>query len=153
VYSGGGFSNVFAAPTYQSAALKTYFSEYPPPYGSDQYNTSRSRGFPDIAANGANYAIAVDGIWKLVFGTSASAPVVGSILTLINAARLDIGKSPIGFINPVLYRNPDMFNDIVVGGNPGCGTAGFQAVKGWDPVTGLGTPNFPKMLERWLSLP
>jgi len=33
------------------------------------------------------------------------------------------------------------------------GTPGFTAVKGWDPVTGLGTPNFPKMLATFLLLP
>jgi tripeptidyl-peptidase-1 len=33
------------------------------------------------------------------------------------------------------------------------GTDGFSAVKGWDPVTGLGTPNYPKMLEFFMSLP
>lgn len=42
---------------------------------------------------------------------------------------------------------------VVNGSNPGCGTLGFQAVEGWDPATGLGTPNYPKMLELFLSLP
>ena len=46
-----------------------------------------------------------------------------------------------------------MFNDITNGTNPGCGTVGFTAVKGWDPVTGLGTINFPKLLARFLLLP
>jgi len=59
----------------------------------------------------------------------------------------------VGFVNPVLYAHPEMFNDITLGDNPGCGTNGFEAVPGWDPVTGLGTPNFPKMLEVFLSLP
>lgn len=40
-----------------------------------------------------------------------------------------------------------------MGGNQGCGTAGYTAVPGWDPVTGLGTPNFPKLLAMWLLLP
>jgi tripeptidyl-peptidase-1 len=37
--------------------------------------------------------------------------------------------------------------------DPNCGSPGFQASKGWDPVTGLGTPNYPKMLEYFLGLP
>jgi tripeptidyl-peptidase-1 len=41
-----------------------------------------------------------------VFGTSASAPVVGAILTLVNDARLSAGKKPIGFINPTVYYLP-----------------------------------------------
>jgi tripeptidyl-peptidase-1 len=59
----------------------------------------------------------------------------------------------VGFINPVLYANPGVLNDIKKGNNPGCGTDGFQAVKGWDPVTGLGTPNYGKMLSLWMGLP
>ena len=48
-----------------------------------------------------------------------------------------------GFLNPWLYsQGYQGLNDIVGGNNPGCNTQGFQAVKGWDPVTGLGTPNF-----------
>lgn len=78
--------------------------------------------------------IAIDGNFSLVYGTSASSPVLGSILTLINQARFDTGKGSIGFINPVAYANPGVFNDITEGGNQGCGTAGFSAAPGWDPV-------------------
>ncbi|KAN0090293.1 Peptidase S8/S53 domain containing protein [Hyaloscypha variabilis] len=154
IYSGGGFSNVFGVPSYQASAIKTYFAEHKPPYTSEQYNTSEtSRGLPDVSANGVNYVIAIDGEFEYVFGTSASTPVFGSIITLINAARLNVGKSSVGFINPTIYKYPQIFNDITSGGNQGCGTPGFTAVSGWDPVTGLGTPNFPKMLATWLLLP
>lgn len=118
-----------------------------------QYNNSQTvRGYPDISANGANYVVAVDGSLSLVYGTSASSPVVGSIITLINEQRIAAGKSVVGFINPVLYENPDALNDITSGGNEGCGTAGFTAVEGWDPVTGLGTPDYEKLLSVWLAL-
>lgn len=154
IFSGGGFSNVFPMPSYQSAAVKEFFANHPPPYTAAQYNNSQmTRGFPDISANGANYVIAVDGTFSLVYGTSASSPVVGSILTLVNEARLTIGKSSIGFVNPTLYANPGILNDITSGGNMGCGTPGFTATTGWDPVTGLGTPNFPKLVAKFLSLP
>jgi tripeptidyl-peptidase I len=43
---------------------------------------------------------------------------------------LNIGKRPVGFVNPVLYANPQIFNDITAGKNPGCGTNGFSAVEG-----------------------
>ena len=153
IFSGGGFSNVFPLPAYQSAAVKSFFANHPPPYTSAQYNNSqKTRGFPDISANGANYVVAVDGTFSLVYGTSASTPVVASIFTLINEARLAVGKSAVGFINPVLYANPGDLNDITSGGNQGCGTAGFTATTGWDPVTGLGTPNFVKLIARFLAL-
>lgn len=139
IYSGGGFSNVFPMPSYQSTAVASYFANHNPPYGADRYNNSRkTRGFPDVSANGANYVVAVDGEFELVFGTSASSPTFGSILSLINNARLLLGKSSIGFANPVLYANSYVLNDVTSGGNQGCGTAGFTAVSGWDPVTGLG---------------
>jgi hypothetical protein len=50
----------------------------------------------------ANYVVAVNGGYFLVFGTSASSPVVGALLTMINDARLTIGKNPLGFINPTV---------------------------------------------------
>ncbi len=110
------------------------------------------RGYPDVSANGANYVVAVDGSLSLVYGTSASSPVFGSIITLINEQRVAAGKSAVGFLNPTLYANPGAFTDIISGGNQGCGTNGFTAVAGWDPVTGLGTPNYTKLLAVFLAL-
>ncbi|KDQ54047.1 hypothetical protein JAAARDRAFT_72123 [Jaapia argillacea MUCL 33604] len=155
IYSGGGFSNHFQRPGYQKKAVEKYLTNYPPPYPPNLWNTNNARAFPDLSANGANYAVAVDDAFISVYGTSASAPVVGAILTLVNDARLAVGKGPIGFINPTIYSKffRGAFNDITTGGNQGCGTPGFQAAPGWDPVTGLGTPNFPEMLVRWLTLP
>ncbi|KAF8144383.1 subtilisin-like protein [Mycena galopus ATCC 62051] len=156
IQSGGGFSNYFAMPSYQKSQVSSYLTNHPPPYSGAQYNNSgMSRGFPDLSANGAWYAVAVQGAIYDVFGTSASTPVVGGILTLINDARLAAGKSTIGFINPTIYSTAfaSAFNDVTNGTNPGCGTAGFTTAKGWDPVTGLGTPNFPKLKNLWLTLP
>lgn len=71
IKSGGGFSNVFSMPSYQREAVNEYFATSPPPYNSDTYNNSKVvRGFPDVAANGANYVTAVDGKFTLSFGTS-----------------------------------------------------------------------------------
>ena len=152
IYSGGGFSNVFPIPDYQKTEVAKYFSAHNPPYTATQYNNSQAvRGYPDVSANGANYVVAVDGSLSLVFGTSASAPTFGSIITLINEERVKAGKPTVGFINPTLYANPGAFNDIVSGGNQGCGTPGFTAVEGWDPVTGLGTPNYEKLLQVFMD--
>jgi tripeptidyl-peptidase I len=43
-------------------------------------------------------------------------------------------------------------NDIVTGSNPGAGTEGLQCVEGWDPVTGLGTPDYGKLLKVFMAL-
>lgn len=140
-------------PYYQSSAVKTYFKNHLPPYSAAQYNNSQlTRGFPDIAANGANYIVTVNGEWELVYGTSASRPLLGSIITLINEARYNFGKGSVGFMNPVAYANPGIFNDFTTGRNMGCATAGFTAVSGWDPITGLGTPNYELMLPLFLAL-
>ncbi|OCH91088.1 subtilisin-like protein [Obba rivulosa] len=156
IFSGGGFSNVFAIPEYQRAAVRTYLTKYPPPYAANIYNSSGySRAFPDISANGANYLVVIQGKVFRLYGTSASSPVSAAILSAVNDARLSEGKGPIGFINPTIYSSAfnGAFNDITNGTNPGCGTNGFAARPGWDPITGLGTPNFPELLGRWLDLP
>ncbi|KAH8992609.1 peptidase S8/S53 domain-containing protein [Lactarius akahatsu] len=83
-------------------------------------------------------------------GTSIATPVVAGIISLLNGWLISVGQDPLGFLNPWLYgRGLAALNDITEGSNPGCGTDGFSAVAGWDPapqVTGLGTPNFRKML-------
>jgi tripeptidyl-peptidase I len=86
-------------------------------------------------------------------GTSASAPVFAAIINRINGERLKKSKSPVGFILPALYSNPHVLDDVTEGDNPGCGTRGFKTAKGWDPVTGLGTPNYGRMLDLFMSLP
>lgn len=154
IRSGGGFSNVFAMPSYQASAVRGYFQDYSPPYSAARYNNSQNtRGFPDVAVNGAKYVVAINGGWDKIYGTSCSTPTLAAILTLINEERYNAAKSSIGFINPVAYAFPYMFKDITAGGNRGCNTPGFSSVPGWDPVTGLGTPRFPVMKEVFLSLP
>ncbi|GAB7355452.1 hypothetical protein MBLNU459_g5957t1 [Dothideomycetes sp. NU459] len=151
--SSGGFSNVFELPSYQASAVTTYLEKDAPDYPGQYNNSGKARGFPDIASNGAWFSIAVDGELSQVFGTSCAAPTIAALLALINGERIKAGKGAVGFINPTLYANPDVLHDITAGGNPGCGTYGFNAVAGWDPATGLGTPNYPEMLELFLSLP
>ncbi|PPQ70652.1 LOW QUALITY PROTEIN: hypothetical protein CVT26_010074, partial [Gymnopilus dilepis] len=139
IASGGGFSNYFSRPWYQKGSVESYLEKYKPSYSSSIWN---STGI-------------VEGQFLSVYGTSASTPVVGAMLTMINDARITVGKRPIGFINPVIYSSlfSGAFNDITSGSNPGCNTGGYTAVPGWDPVTGLGTPNFRELVSRWLILP
>ncbi|KAJ7480634.1 subtilisin-like protein [Mycena latifolia] len=158
IFSGGGFSNIFPLPSYQASAVKGFLKNHPPPFTNGEFNNSgKVRAFPDLSANGANYVIGIDGEFGLVFGTSASAPTTASIFTMINDARLAVGKKPVGFINPAIYSEAfklvKAFNDITVGGNQGCNTPGFSSAPGWDPVTGVGTPNFEKLVLLFLALP
>lgn len=145
---------MFPAPSYQTSALKYYFSHNSPDYTSRQYNnTQHARGFPDISANGFQFPCSLKGSFYYCYGTSMSTPVVGSLITLINEERIKKGKGSVGFLNPVLYANAGAMNDIKVGGNRGCGTSGFRSVTGWDPVTGLGTPDYEKLLKVFMALP
>lgn len=100
-----------------------------------------------------NIAVYVGGELVTEGGTSASSPIFASLINRIIEERIKIGKGPLGFINAVLYQHPEVLNDITNGTSSGCGTDGFSSVDGWDPVTGLGTPNYPKMLDLFLSLP
>jgi tripeptidyl-peptidase I len=153
-YSGGGFSDIFELPAYQEWAVNNYLDRFPPPYGSDVFNDSgNARGFPDVSSLGLKLATVYLGKVYGIGGTSASAPTVAAIVTLLNEERLRAGKGPIGFLNPTFYKHPEAFNDVTEGGNPGCGTDGFQAQPGWDPVTGLGTPDFEKLRKVFLHLP
>ncbi|KAJ6542704.1 peptidase S8/S53 domain-containing protein [Mycena capillaripes] len=154
--TGGGFSNIFALPDYQKKAVAEFYEFHNPPYGADTYNNSqKARGIPDFSVNGVNVTVFAEGRLLPVAGTSAAPPVIGAMITLINDARLAAGKSPVGFINPAIYSDSfrGAFHDIVSGSNPGCGTDGFKAVRGWDPVSGLGTPDFEKLLGLWMKLP
>ena len=109
-----------------------------------------------VSAIGYNASLIIGGEFDMKGGTSMAAPVVASIFTLINEERLAAGKSPVGFVNPTLYANPQMFNDITIGnqslGAP-CAGNGFYCVPGWDPVTGLGTPKYNEWLEVFMALP
>ena len=112
--SGGGFSNIYPIPSYQSAAVAAYFktagTQYP--YYSSTYNNSfgayggiyniNGRGYPDVSAIGDNVAIYNMGASTLIGGTSASTPVFAAILNRINEERIAAGKSTVGFVNPTL---------------------------------------------------
>ncbi|THH15737.1 hypothetical protein EW146_g4775 [Bondarzewia mesenterica] len=142
--SSGGFSNYFARPDYQSAAVSTFLTKLGTQF-SGLYNAS-GRGFPDIAAQAENFQIVVSGRTTSVAGTSCSSPTAAAVISLLNDFLLSQGKSPLGFLNPLLYSNGvSGLNDITSGSNPGCSTAGFTATTGWDPVTGLGTLDFGKL--------
>ncbi|KAJ3551202.1 hypothetical protein NM688_g4844 [Phlebia brevispora] len=139
-FSSGGFSNYFGTPSYQAPAVKSYLSSLGSTY-KGKYNAS-GRAYPDVAAIGTNIVLVIDDQLAGVDGTSPASPMWASIVALLNDQLISHGKKPLGFLNPWLYANPSAFHDVTSGSNPGCNTNGFPATKGWDPVTGLGTPNF-----------
>ena len=167
-----------AVQNYYSTAKPPYPFYTGNTFGNGIYNRS-GRGYPDVSAVGDNIIIFIMGAPMPIGGTSAAAPTFAALLTRINNERLAAGKSTIGFVNPALvskilsdiprrifcwfrvfadfpgfpqYQNPHVLHDITVGTNPGCNTNGFSASVGWDPLTGLGTPNYPAMLALFMSM-
>ncbi|OWZ19992.1 Tripeptidyl-peptidase [Phytophthora megakarya] len=151
ITSGGGFSNIYPIPEYQRTVVERYLTTRNIPTSPGFFNAS-GRAYPDVAALGAGFLVYMNDRLSSVSGTSASTPVLGAMVSLWNDRRLNAGKSPLGFINPLLYylaeTHPDAFHDVVVGnngaprgGNTPCEDS-FSAAAGWDAVSGVGTPNF-----------
>lgn len=144
--SGGGFSQYFPRPPFQSHGnvVQNYISGLNGEF-KGLFNSS-GRAYPDIAAQGQHFVTVWDGHRIILDGTSASTPTAAAIFSLVNDALLAAGKPALGFLNPWLYtQGYRAFTDVTSGSARGCGGAGFPATKGWDPVTGFGTPYFPSV--------
>jgi tripeptidyl-peptidase-1 len=98
--------------------------------------------------------------------TDTPSQTAAGVISLLNDFLISQGNPPLGFLNPWIYSTASTgFNDITSGSNAGCGTSGFSAAQGWDPVsaacdvslpcgstydshlevTGLGTADFLKL--------
>ncbi len=135
--SAGGFSSIFARPAYQDGV-----------HGSEA-----TRGVPDVAGDaGTGMALAIESggrsyELRSAGGTSAATPLWGGLMALAD----QFAGHDLGFVNPVLYRiarSPlygQAFHDVTTGNNTvvvnGVTYTGCHAGAGWDPVTGLGSPN------------
>ncbi|RDW67916.1 hypothetical protein BP6252_09312 [Coleophoma cylindrospora] len=159
-FSSGGFSDIFPRPAYQDLHVQSFLNKF-----GNQWNglyNSQGRGFPDVVAQSATFTAVDRGIEAHISGTSAAAPVFAGIIALMNAARISAGQRPLGFLNPWLYSEGyKALNDITRGGSTGCTGVdqysnlsttvvpygSWNATAGWDPVTGLGTPDCAKMFH------
>jgi subtilase family serine protease len=163
IASGGGFSHVFATPDYQSSL----------PAGSTAIGSMR--GVPDIAyqASSRTGVLVYDtapgdaegGVlcpggdpcsagWYVVGGTSSGSPQWAGLVAIAD----QIAGHGLGLINPKLYTlasGPNYgtyFYDVTTGNNQADpDVPGFNASTGWDPVTGLGTPNAATLLPALAS--
>ena len=69
--SGGGFSNIYSIPSYQSKAVSTYLTQHTPPSQAYSGNNNQNicagggiynkagRGYPDVSAVGDNVVISI----------------------------------------------------------------------------------------------
>ena len=136
--SGGGFSKLFARPSYQAGV---------PGIGA-------ARGVPDVSADASDRTgvavVSSNGTQNMVQshgGTSASAPIWAALIALAD----QYAGRHLGLVNPAIYqiaRSPryhQAFHDITTGNNtvqfPPTTVTGYRAAPGWDPVTGWGSPD------------
>lgn len=131
--SGGGISAVFPVPDYQQHA------SIPP---SANPGGHVGRGVPDVCGDAdpdTGYTVRVDGETIPIGGTSAVAPLWAALIALLNEG---LGK-PVGFLHPYLYSAAgNQLRDIVSGSN-----GAYSAGPGWDPCTGLGSPDGAALLK------
>jgi subtilase family serine protease len=136
--SGGGTSQFFAEPSYQTSL---------PAAAQGQLNGKR--GIPDVAADAdpaTGMAFYVAGQWAQTGGTSAAAPLWAGLFAIAN----QMAGHLLGFVNPGLYKLgasatvAQDYRDITTGDNtvaiPSGDVPGYQSVPGWDLVTGWGAP-------------
>jgi len=145
-YSSGGFSNIFGRPSWQDNVVTKYTEvdgvmEKAQKYGA---NIVHGRGFPDVSAMAVGYPVVCSGFAYLVSGTSCASPVFAGIIALLNDHLIKNGKSTLGFLNPWLYSSEvsKTLVDVLGDYSSGCTTVGWVATEGWDPVTGIGYPNY-----------
>jgi subtilase family serine protease len=148
--SGGGFSVLFNRPAFQKHAIK---------------NAHTGRGVPDVAYNAGvaggvlvHWGVGLETLgldpntpaFFIFGGTSAGSPQWAGLAALGD----QLGGRRMGDLNPALYGLAKSgghlrrdFHDIAIGNNDVAeiGT-GFDAVKGWDAVTGVGSPNAAALL-------
>lgn len=162
--TGGGFSSVEAQPAWQAKAVAEYLKSgvtFPAP---SLWNPA-NRAYPDIGAVGENICLLTVGgncPSGLEAGTSASTPIIASMISLLNNDRLANGKKTLGFFTPLIYkmfglnRNLYFRSNFTSVSNPGgCDGNGFfsNPKGGWSPLVGVGSPHFAAIRKYVNSLP
>jgi len=166
-FSGGGFSHVFSRPDYQTGPLPAGSTSIPASsrgVPDIAFQASAGTGalvYLSLPPDGNGSNINQTG-WYDIGGTSLSCPQWAGLVAIADQINKEkYGQTGLGLINPALYKvasNPAMYTadyfDIahtaVAGvdntnqGDPS--VAGYPATPGWDPITGLGTPNAAKLL-------
>jgi hypothetical protein len=139
--SGGITTDGFAIPSYQVPVIN-----------SANQGSTTLRNLPDVAAeaNTDNIFCANGGCFEGVGGTSLAAPRWAGFMALANEQA---DGTPIGFLNPTIYTigqsasYDNDFHDISSGNNNNGDGTSFNAVTGYDLVTGWGSPNGQNLLN------
>lgn len=158
--SGGGVSDFFALPDYQSHIGVPRSVNPSPPFAA------RGRGIPDVAANASlssGYPMFFCGAPYTAAGTSAATPLWAGLIARINSHQPNPFGN-IGWVNQLLYEfalsmslfnplnalwpdphNPDLAS--CPKNNAHNGVKGYPATSRWDACTGWGSPNGKALLD------
>jgi subtilase family serine protease len=149
--SGGGSSAVFAKPAFQQNIQSTTRKVADISFDADPLT-----GVPVVTGSlmpGTTLMIPIG-------GTSLGAPAIAGMIALFDQAA---GGARMGFLNSALYRisqnaaaYAQALHDVQSGNNAFVfkaaqgnvvNVAGFNATAGWDPPTGVGTPNAANLVK------
>jgi tripeptidyl-peptidase-1 len=157
--AGGGFNNYTnSTPYWQKSEVEHYLKVAPSLPNASTFNKN-GRAYPDISLVGHSCPTYIMGELSSVDGTSCSSPLMAGVVAVINEHQLRNNRNKVGYFNPLLYhisRNcKDCFNEISDGNNwctedTCCDNPtqyGYQGIKGYDPVTGIGSPNIKNILK------
>jgi xanthomonalisin len=139
--SGGGYLSGTPIPTWQQLAGVI---------NASNRGSSTLRNSPDVAAEADfDNPTVINGSFVTGYGgTSFATPRWAGFLALVNQQSVANGRGTVGFINPALYTlgvsssYAGALHDITSGSNPPTSGGGsdFNAVPGYDLVTGWGSP-------------
>jgi subtilase family serine protease len=144
---GGGVSNTFAQPSWQTGPgvqsgnrqVPDVSADADPASGYATYCTVANAGCPSTG-------------WITVGGTSAAAPLWAGSMALIDQYLQSQGKAAVGFANPALYglfnaqQQVPAFHDITSGNN-----LHYAATTGYDMASGIGTPDVNNIAQDFAS--
>jgi kumamolisin len=166
--SGGGISQFWKRPSWQTG----------PGVNNPQYSNSM-REIPDVSldadpatgypvyctagsscsSSGGIFGGGTSGGWLTVGGTSAAAPMWAAMVALANEQAAKVGKGPLGFLNPALYKigsgshYGSDFHDITPPSDPnapsnndeGFNGGAYPVTQGYDMATGWGAFNAARL--------
>ena len=153
-FSANGESAWYSSPGTGSSGGPSIFIPKPSYQKGTAINTGRTqmRNTPDVAALAWNFYTVygpTPGV-SAAGGTSLASPLFATMITFMNEIALGMGRPQLGFINPLIYKMhancAQCFNDII----SGTSDDGTKATKGWDELTGIGSPNVVEM-KNWLN--
>jgi len=137
-----GWSGSAGSPSKNGIPIP-FYQKLPGVINSSNKGSKTLRNYPDVSAeSNTNQWSCYDGsCFGDNGGTSFAAPQWASLIALANQKEVSQGKSTLGFLNTRLYnigigtRYKNVFHDITSGNN-----GGYNAVQGYDLVTGWGSP-------------